>query len=283
MTIKVNRAQKSTLFSTIFSDKKNALDMYNALNDSAYANPEEITITTLKNVLFINRQNDVSYILDGTFNLYEHQSTYNPNMPLRSLFYIKDTLEKMIDKKAIFGSKLVMIPTPKVVIFYNGKKNQPDRQYLKLSDAFANKTIQGDLELSVLMINVNHGHNTELMKKCEPLYGYSLYIAKFREYNKDETITSLEAAEKALDYCIKNNVMAEFFTRRRKELIGNILNFTEEDAQELMDDLKAETEVVKAELEESKAELEESKAELEESKAELERLKAILERNNIEF
>ena len=127
-----NSKYKSTLFSTFFSEKENALEMYNALNGTDYDNPDEITITTLKNVVFINRYNDVSYILGGVFNLYEHQSTYNPNMPLRSFFYIAQTFEKMVDQKKLLSRVRVPIPTPKFVVFYNGTQEQPDKQFMKL-------------------------------------------------------------------------------------------------------------------------------------------------------
>ena len=242
MANKSNRQYKSTLFSTIFSDKVNALEMYNALNGTDYDNPDEITITTLKNVVFINRYNDVSYVLGGVFSLYEHQSTDNLNMPLRSFFYIAQSYEKMVDEKKLLSRSRVIIPTPKFVVFYNGSKEQPDVEIRKLSDSYANKEIPGDLELTVTMLNVNYGHNAELMKKCQALNGYSLYISKFREYTEENGLEREEAAQKAVEYCINNGVMPEFFKERRKEVIGMILEVTEEVVQELISDLEDENE-----------------------------------------
>ena len=254
MTNKANPQYKSTLFSTIFSEKANALEMYNALNGTDYDDPDEITITTLKNVVFLNRYNDVSYVIGGVFNLYEHQSTYNPNMPLRSFFYIAQTFEKMVDQKNLYSPIRVPIPTPKFVVFYNGTKDQPDRQYMNLSDSYTNKKIPGDMELTVTMLNVNYGHNAELMKKCEALNGYSLYISKFREYNESGKFTHSESAERALDYCIKNNVMTEFFRERRKEVVGVILEVTEEVIREWIQELefvnREQTEIIEAKLKE---------------------------------
>ena len=270
MANKLNREHKSTLFSAMFSDKKNALDLYNALNQSHYDNPDEIMVTTLENAIFINRYNDVSYILDWTLNLYEHQSTYNPNMPLRSLFYITETYERIIETDAIYGSRLVKIPTPKVVVFYNGRAEQPDRQYLKLSDAFANKQVQGDLELTVLMLNINHSHNVELMNKSEALRGYSVYISKFREYNEMREVSALKAAVMALDYCINNNIMATFFNEHRKEVIGMVLDFTEERASEFIGKLEKEIEQKQLDIETRQLELESKDRELENKDRELE-------------
>ena len=302
MANKANPQYNSTLFSTIFSEKGNALEMYNALNGTDYDDPDEITITTLKNVVFLNRYNDVSYVIGGVFNLYEHQSTYNPNMPLRSFFYIAQTFEKMVEQKNLYSPIRVPIPTPKFVVFYNGTKDQPDRQYMNLSDSYTNKKISGDMELTVTMLNVNYGHNAELMKKCEALNGYSLYISKFREYNESGKFTHSESAERALDYCIKNNVMTEFFRERRKEVVGVILEVTEEVIREWIQELefvnREQTEIIEAKLKEidEQAEIikeqtkekekqlkenQEQREQIEFQKKELERYKKLLKDNGI--
>ena len=281
MANEANPQYKSTLFSTIFSEKENALEMYNALNGTDYDNPDEITITTLKNVVFINRYNDVSYVLGGVFNLYEHQSTYNPNMALRSFFYVAQTFEKMVDQKKLLSSIRVTIPTPKFVVFYNGTKNQPDQVIKKLSDSYANKKIPGDMELTVTMLNINYGHNAELMKKCEALNGYSLYISKFREYNESGKFTHSESAEKALDYCINNNVMTEFFKERRKEVVGMILEVTEEVIREWIEELEfvnqEQAEIITAKEKENQ----EQRKQIEFKNQELERYKKILKDNGL--
>ena len=285
MANEVNREYKSSLFSYMLSQKEYALQVYNALNDSNYDNPEEVKITTLENVVFINIKNDVSLMLNNTFNLYEHQSTYNPNMPLRSLFYISNSFEKIIKiaEANLYGTKLVKIPTPKCVVFYNGNEDYPDKQILKLSDAFENKKIPGDLELTVTMLNINCSHNRELLEKCEVLRGYSLYNEKFREYNKKEGITKTEAANMAIDYCISNKVMTEFFIERRNEVVGMILEYTAEQAEKDIANLErkileneqklAENEQLLATKEQKLAENEHTIAELRE---EIEKLKQII-------
>ena len=289
MANKTNPQYKSTLFSTIFSDKVNALEMYNALNGTDYDNPDEITITTLKNVVFINRYNDVSYVLGGVFNLYEHQSTYNPNMPLRSFFYTAQSYEKMVDEKKLLSRSPVKIPTPKFVVFYNGSKEQPDVIVQKLSDSFTNKEVQGDLELSVTMINVNYGHNGELMKKCQALNGYSLYISKFREYTEENGLVREEAARKAIEYCIDNDVMVDFFEERRKEVVGMMLEVTEEIIQDLIRDLEDDKEELAQRLETEFKEHQEKMQQLQakireniEKNQEIEKYKQILKDNGIE-
>ena len=265
MANEVNREYKSSLFTYMLSHKEYALQVYNVLNNSNYTNPEDVEITTLENVVFINIRNDVSFVLDNIFNLYEHQSTYNPNMPLRSLFYVSDSYERMIKEKNlnIFGSKLLKIPTPKCVVFYNGEKEYPDKMILNLSDAFENKGTESDIELRVTMLNINYSHNKELLDKCEVLRGYSLYNEKFREYNKLEEVNKTEAAHKALDYCIQQNVLADFFKKRRNEVVGMILEYTAEQAEKDM--AKLENEI--AEKEQQLAEKDQRIADLEQKVA----------------
>ena len=110
-------------------------------------------------------------------NLYEHQSSYNPNMPLRGLIYFAQLYNIYTEKRKLnlFSSTLQKIPTPQYIVFYNGLKNEPDRKILKLSDAFMNSG--GCLECSALMVNINYGHNRELMEKCRRLEEYALFIA----------------------------------------------------------------------------------------------------------
>lgn len=277
MANKVNREYKSTLFSYMFSQKENALHLYNALNNSNYDNPEDIQITTLENVVFINIYNDVSFMFNSTLQLYEHQSTYSPNIPLRNLFYLSNSYEKMLNEQKVnlYNTRLIKIPTPKCVVFYNGTKEQPDKMELKLPDAFINQDTKGDLELTVLMLNINFNRNKELMEKCEVLYAYSLYIAKFREYNEDEDAILEEAAIKAIDYCISNNVMTDFFSSRRNEVVGMILEeYTKERVERDMADMAQL-------ILEKDAQIEAKDAEIQSKDAEIARLRqALAEKNN---
>lgn len=227
MPKKLMREHKSSLFATMLSEKENQLKVYNYLNNSDYTNPDEIEVTTIEEILFIGRKNDASFILDNVMNLYEHQSTYNPNMPLRGLFYFSELYENYIIKHKlnIYGTKLLQIPTPKYVIFYKGSMPAETVTELKLSDLFIRKDIEPDIEVRATMICLNETAN---VKKCEPLYGFALYNDKFVEYN--ETMEAEKAALKAIEYCIDNGVMADFFMRKKAECMGSILrDYSEEE------------------------------------------------------
>ena len=101
-----NRNYKDTIFRMLFSDRKNLLSLYNAVNQSNYNNPDDLEIVTLENAIYMGMKNDLAFIMDTNLYLYEHQSTYNPNMPLRDLFYICSEYQKLVDKKSLYSSTL---------------------------------------------------------------------------------------------------------------------------------------------------------------------------------
>lgn len=224
----VVRNQKDTVFRMLFREKKELLELYNALNGSAYNSPDGLTICTLDNAIYMNFKNDISFLLDSELNLYEHQSTYNPNMPLRDLVYIAKQLEKYARDETIYSSTLVKIPVPRFVVFYNGTGEQPERQILWLSDAFEKETAEPELELKVLMLNINLGHNKDLMEKCRTLKEYSQYVERVRKYAKSMRIE--EAVERAVTECIKDGILADFLSAQRAEVIAvSIFEYNEEE------------------------------------------------------
>ena len=198
-----NRKHKDSLFRKVFCKKKDLLDLYNAINGTNYENEDELEINTLDNVLYMSVKNDISCIVGCTINLYEHQSSYNPNMPLRGLIYFAQLYNIYTEKRKLnlFSSTLQKIPTPQFVVFYNGLKKEPDRKVLKLSDAFMNSG--GCLECSAIMLNINYGNNRELMEKCRRLEEYAIFIATVRKYATDEKLTLGDAITLAIDECIE--------------------------------------------------------------------------------
>ena len=175
------RNYKDTIFRMIFRDKRELLTLYNAVNGTHYDNPEDLEITTLENAIYMNMKNDVSCILDMRMNLYEHQSSVNPNIPLRDLFYVARLYEKFTIGKDLYSSKRIMLPTPKFIVFYNGVTQQPERMVMKLSDSF--QCVEDvNLELIVTQLNINPGYNDELVKGCPSLYQYMCYVEKVRTY-----------------------------------------------------------------------------------------------------
>ena len=115
--VTANRNYKDTVFRKLFSDRRNLLSLYNAINGTAYTDETKLEIVTLENAIYMGMKNDLAFIIDTNLFLYEHQSTYNPNMPLRDLFYISGEYQKLVDRKSrIVRSKnyqvvYLLIPT----------------------------------------------------------------------------------------------------------------------------------------------------------------------------
>ena len=213
-----NRNYKDTVFRMLFSDRKNLLSLYNAVNQSNYKNPEDLEIVTLENAIYMGIKNDLAFIMDTNLYLYEHQSTYNPNMPLRDLFYICSEYQKLVDKKSLFSSTLQKIPAPNFIEFYNGSTVISDCTELRLSSAFECLTGEPKLELIVTVLNVNEGHNADLMQHCNTLNEYAQYVARVRLYAADMSLD--QAVERAVDECIREGILAEFLTCNRNEVIS---------------------------------------------------------------
>ena len=176
----VYRTYKDRVFRLLFQDKKRLLELYNALNNTFYTNEEDLTINTLENAIFMKMKNDVSFIIDCDMCLYEHQSTYCPNIPLRGFLYFADLFKIHIKDADLSVSRRVTVPTPRYIVFYNGRERQEEEFVQKLSDSFEGNK-EGCMELTVRTININYGHNTELMEKCRPLYEYAYFIAEIRK------------------------------------------------------------------------------------------------------
>ena len=226
---KMKRDYKSRMFTMIFSDKKELLELYNAVAKRNYSDPELLTINTLENAIYMSMKNDISFIIDCRVPLFEHQSTYNPNMPLRFLFYISDMYSGMTTNQNLYGSKLIQIPSPRFIVFYNGQEKRPERELLKLSDSYLTKDEVMSLELEVEVLNINVGYNKEIKAACKTLSDYATYVQKVRDYRK-EGMSIEEAVEQAIEDCIQGGILKEFLMKNRAEAKAvSIYEYNEEE------------------------------------------------------
>ena len=226
---KAKRDYKDTLFRYIFKgeddrSKRWLLSLYNALNDSNYTDINDLKITTIQNALFLTMKDDLSFLIDDEMNLYEHQSTVNPNLPLRGLMYFAKLYQSYLasKKQMLYGSSQIKIPTPKFVVFYNGKTNQKDLIKYRLSDAFEKPTKEGEFEWTATVLNVNANHNSALQKKCKALYDYSNFVANVRKRIASGQERD-EAVKAAVDDAINNKLLDGLFKEQKWEIIGLML------------------------------------------------------------
>ena len=214
----------------LFTDRNNLLSLYNAVNESSYEDPDALEIVTLENAVYMGMKNDLAFIVDTGLFLYEHQSTYTPNMPLRDLFYISGEYQKLVNNRSLYSSALQKIPAPNFLVFYNGTEKKEDSWVNYLSDAYENLTGEANLELKVITLNINEGHNKELMAQCQILKEYAQYVAKVRECARSSALDV--AVEEAVNYCIQNDILAEFLRKNKSEVIAtSIFEYNKEEEE----------------------------------------------------
>ena len=176
-------------------------------------------------------KNDISFLIDSQLNLYEQQSSYNPNMPLRGLMYFAELYQKHLTKqdRDLFTTALVKIPTPNFVVFYNGSRDMPDVTKLRLSEAFEIPAENGDFEWTATMLNINAGRNKTLLQKCKPLYHYSCYVDRVKT-NVRSGMTKENAVSEAVNFAIQNDFLDGYFKIQKAEVLNMSLTEFDQEA-----------------------------------------------------
>lgn len=229
--LKADRRYKDTVFRMLYKDKRRLLDLYNAVSGRHYDNPDDLEIVTLDSAVYMGMKNDLAFLLDTGIYLYEHQSTVNPNMPLRDLFYIAAEYNALIDTQSLYSSVMQKIPTPNFIVFYNGEQDVADRVEYRLSDAFETRVADPALELKVTVLNINYGRNAALMEQCRTLRDYAAYVKMVRSY-KEEIGSLDDAVRLAIDECIKKGILSEFLRRNRAEVeLTSIFEYNQEEEE----------------------------------------------------
>ena len=223
--LRPKRQVKDIVFRLIFGNNKEALlQLYNALNKTKYTDPNALRIVTLDNAIYISMKNDLAFLLVGTINMYEHQSTVNPNMPVRFMIYLAQEYQMLVESasSSLYGNKLIPLPTPQCVVFYNGTEEAPDEYELRLSSAFCNQDVEPAAEVIVRVVNINYGHNEYLMQGCELLSQYAEFVEITRKYAflYDDREEAMNAA---IDYCIAHGILEDILRKHRSQILGSLL------------------------------------------------------------
>jgi len=265
----VNRNYKDSLFFRIFNEPAECLSLYNAVNGTDYTDVSAVRMTTLVNAVYLNVRNDVSCLFLGQLSLFEQQSTINPNMPYRMLQYLADILSSYVESEElnVFGETRIQLPRPQFVVFYNGRKEQPDQTVYRLSDLYAPKpealndetpeeeTPKGDtpeLELYVTVLNINSPMNADVVNACPSLLGYVTFTEQIRKNQEHMSIE--EATNAAIDYCIANGYLADLLSQYRSEVLSMCLYNYDAEYQRRLDRRDAKKEGVEEGRAEGRAE-----------------------------
>ena len=234
-----NDQYKDRLFNFLFGSEENrvwTLSLYNAVNGSDYDDPSAIEITTIKEIMYLGMHNDVSFLISDEMNLYEQQSTYNPNMPLRMMQYAGNLYERYIKQHNMnkYGSHILQLPVPRLIVFYNGTAEQQDEMILQLSDSFP-EGVESDILVRVRMLNVNYGKNLKLMADCKPLMEYSWLVAEIRRNNATNDAEGFSSAvDRAITAMPDDFLIKPFLILHRMEVKGMLLTeYNEAETMEL--------------------------------------------------
>ena len=211
----------------LFRDRTNLLSLYNAVNQTSYTDPEELAVITLENAVYMNMKNDVAFLMDFRLNLYEHQSTWNPNMPLRDLIYVAKEYQVLTKDQTLYSSSLIRLPTPRFVVFYNGSGMTEESCILRLSDAYQIPEAEPELELKVRVLKIAPEANRELLEACQSLKEYMLFVEQVRKYAAFLELN--EAVDRAVNKCIRDGILSDFLSKHKAEVIAvSIFEYDEE-------------------------------------------------------
>ena len=222
---KHNSHYKDSVFVDLFSSdrtaKDNFLALYNALYNTNYQSTAILQNIRLKQTMYMSFANDVSYLVDNKIIvLAEHQSTVNPNMPLRCLEYVTRLYEHIQNPRDRYSRALKKIPVPVFYVFYNGRENIPAQKILRLSDSFIKQPETPSLELVVKLININYDKDSQILKSCEPLGQYSRFVEAVRRHI---AVDKEHGFENAIKECIKNDILREYLQRKSREVINMLV------------------------------------------------------------
>ena len=225
---------KDNVFCMLYRDKKNLLELYNALNNSAYTNVDDLQVTTLNGGSYMKYKNDASFLLCMSLYMFEQQSSKNPNMPLRFLHYVSDVFRELFSNSMLHRRSMIKIPVPHFVTFYNGlEKWIEDEEEIRLSDMYEISTDNPELELKVRVININK--DVQILNKCKPLRDYMTFVNKVRFKMGVEGDDVRIAVTEAMDECIDEDILVDFFEKHREEVVEvSIYDYDEEEVRRVL-------------------------------------------------
>lgn len=264
----VNREYKDCLLRIAFREKEDLLELYNAINGSNYKDPKELVVYTLEDVVFLGIKNDISFLIGEMLNLYEHQSTKNPNMPIRGLLYFARNYASYIARNDldIYSGTLQKLPFPQYYILYNGREKEADQCTIELEDAFPDMDgLEPCLKCTATLLNINYGHNREIMEHCKTLNDYAVFVQRLRD-NQDLGMELGDAVEKAVEDCINEGILKNILIKNRAEVKDMVLGAwgTELHLRKVREERER--------MEQQKEEMEHQREEIEYQKEQIEKL-----------
>ncbi|MGN0242758.1 MAG: coiled-coil domain-containing protein, partial [Lachnospiraceae bacterium] len=275
---KGNRTHKSDVFSDYFAeDSRRLVQLTNALLGTVFPADTEVELVTLQSILNGVFKNDLGFIISSYFMiLTEHQSSLNPNMPLRELLYLAEEYTQYVAtyNLSLFSQKQLTLPTPRLFVLYNGLEDAPQEEILPLSKAFTFQKETADVEVYVHFINIKPDAKHPVLKNCKALYDYSHFIDRIQKNTAAQKMPLEQAIEEALEYCIQQDIMADYLQKKRAEVTHVLYE---------QYSIEKERSMYREELNEAMFQLQEIKFELDAKKSELDAISFELDTKNSEL
>jgi len=223
-----NRKHKDSLFVDYFSKdrdwKQHFLSLYNALHGTNLQVADtQLERVNLEQVLYKSYYNDIAVLVNGQFILMiEHQSTINPNMPLRLLEYVTRIYGNIVDSTAKFSRHLVPLAKPEFYVFYTGDQKLPPESYLYLSDAFPNQGQNADLtlELKVKVCTIKSEHPSPVVHSCTDLEQYAQFLQLVEEAKAADHENPLKWA---IQEAVRRNILRDYLERKGGEVLSILM------------------------------------------------------------
>ena len=221
---KPQRNHKDSTFCLLFSEPARAIELYNAVTGENLPPDTELTYTTLKNAIYIDRNNDLSFVVNDRYLVMsECQSTINRNIPMRCLGYVNRTLENLAGREVLYGRNLVKFPAPEFYLFYVGKEPW-DRKTLRLSESFLVDPKENSLELVVNLINLSYTETSEILQRSPSLLGYSKLLYHIQEELSANGGDLKQAIDTAVKACMDEGLIAGFLHKHSREVTGMLFH-----------------------------------------------------------
>ncbi len=231
---KANPKYQDSLFRALFSTPEKVIELYNALEGTNYSPDTQVNMTTLEEIFFSDRKNDLSFVIDTHYVVMaEQQSSKSKNMPLRLLGYAARTLEKMIPDMSIYSTAQQYFPIPEFYVLYTGDTPWYDR-ILRLSDGFLRHSVkeeipENSLELVVKIIDVRYNKDNAIIRRSRTLEGYSRLIYYIKE-NRKNGMSHEASVDAAITRCIDEGFLVDFLKNRKevsRMILGNNITMEE--------------------------------------------------------
>ncbi len=231
-----NREFKDGMFRLLFSEKKAALELLNALEGTERKDEEKIEIDTLRGALYRRRQNDLAFrYAFSPLSVVEHMSTWSENMPLREAAYVFRVYEKIISDRELYKEAHFPLPVPRLYVLYNGMADKPLETVQHLfgeggPDPAGNGPM---IQVAVKVININLHKNHPILERSPTLKQYAQFIDRVRNHVKVDGMDRDEAILTSIESCVKDGILEDFLRKHGSEVINMLTGITLEELYEI--------------------------------------------------